>query len=855
MGWLKHLGGLGAVGAAYVATVPLFGGEDPLGSAPGPDNWHHEGLTRRAARSSGWSDEAENALAFHTDYVDSYLYNPLWWFDLANGGGPGRLPVVMSSQSELIKVHFDDLFHPESVRSMWRRYLSGTAASLIWLGHASGAPMERRVAMAQNAVGVSLHAMQDFYSHSNWIDDPALRGCTWFEVDPDDRERLSLWTGSYEVPHHLGIKPHGAFLFACTVLNRIGPVGRRLMSVICHAASPVSQHSLCRWFKQCQEAVPLTPPDVGGVELPDDILWVQPGINVDSRWQAELGVRERGLAISGTEAFETAYQLAFRTSCQWLHIRDHVMDDAGLTRFWDRVKTEGVSEANYKTPTDPWEDFAQIPYRFVTAGDYPPALGHDDTDDWYLRLEIRTANTGNAGTDADIVPFVNGVRYPILDHGVPPSAGSTSRSLLQTLLGHNDFEQGDTAAYVIGPIEDVPRTVTLFNDAPDVGDVILAALEGLWDTVVGVLESIVDFFKGLWGYDADFVDRDHIVIDAATLNGLGAGGRHPFSLRCDGGSEGDYRITGHVDATATTGTFGNGVPWREYRVHFSQLRCIEESDWDRFSDSDEPFVLGLVIPHGGAQPMISWRTGPYGDVDSGENRTIDRTYAVRVPQRWGFISVAVAVYEHDDESASDRDRLLTDFAGNVGAGIVEAEDTFFETLGESIAAGWKLHSVEAVAFRRSNPVQVRAYDGRTFDRWIDGGERVTWRLGGDREWIVEVPDTDLGGCHPDDVDVDLPPIEVDIPRLDFGPKVDDDRVIGDDDGSEFEIDLADVRAALNPRFDLGDDIVDDIPEIELPGAGDIDCGPSRDDDRPERKDEKGKKDKKGKKEKGATHAE
>ncbi|CAN5838485.1 hypothetical protein BH23ACT4_BH23ACT4_16570 [soil metagenome] len=74
---LKHLGGLGAAGVAYVATVPMFGGEDPLGSALGPNNWHLEGLTRQAARSSGWSDDAENALAFHTDYVDSYLYNPL----------------------------------------------------------------------------------------------------------------------------------------------------------------------------------------------------------------------------------------------------------------------------------------------------------------------------------------------------------------------------------------------------------------------------------------------------------------------------------------------------------------------------------------------------------------------------------------------------------------------------------------------------------------------------------------------------------------------------------------------------------------------------------------------------------
>lgn len=802
MGLLGHLLALGATAGAVGVTIPAFGGEDPLGAAPGPENWHHEGLTRQAARAAGWSDDAENALAFHTDYVDSYLYNPLWWFDVANGGGSGRLPVVMSSQSELVKVHFDDLFHPESVHGTWRRYLSGTAAGLLWLGHV--ASDDRRVAMAQNLVGVSLHAIQDFYSHSNWIDDESLRGCTWFEVDPKTRAELSLWTGSYEVPDHLGIKPHGAFLFACTVLNHIGPVGRRLMSVVCHAASPFSKSSLCRWFKDCKEAVPLNPPDVVGVSLPEGILWVERGINVDSRWQAELGVEVRGLSISGQEAFEAAYEIAYRSSCQWLHILDHVMEDADLAGFWEAVKNQGVSRDHYKTPTGPWEDFSQLPYRFITAGPYPPPQGHDDSDDWYLRLSIRTADEAFAGTDADIVPYVNGRRFPVLDHGVqpevPPGGDPPSRSLLQTLMGHNDFETGDTAAYIIGPIPGPPRTVVLRNDAPDVGDVILAALEGLWETLVDLLEGIVDFFKSLWGYHADFVDEDHTMVDAATLDGLAPGGRASFALRCNGGSEGDYRISGHVEATSLVGSFSNGVPWRQYTVHFDRLHCIEESDWDRFSNSDEPFVLGLVIAHGGIQPMISWRTGPFSDVDSGDTRTLGRTFDVRVPQRFGFISVACAVYESDDESSGERDDLLSEFAGTVGAGIVEAEDTFFETLGESIASGWRLHSVEAVAFRRSPTVEVRSYRTRVFNRWVDGGERVEWNLDQQGSWSAEVPDTVGCGCDACRGRVEVPPIEVDIPRLDFGPQPGDEkRPDRDDRGTVVEVDLADLDVRCRPR--------------------------------------------------------
>ena len=96
------------------------------------------------------------------------------------------------------------------------------------------------------------------------------------------------------------------------------------------------------------------------------------------------------------------------------------MVDAGLGDFWAKVKSEGVIEDLYLTPTAPWEDFAQLPYRFISAGPYPPQ-GRDDTADWYLRLLIRTAGDTFAGTNADIVPFVNGQRFPVLDHGVAPS--------------------------------------------------------------------------------------------------------------------------------------------------------------------------------------------------------------------------------------------------------------------------------------------------------------------------------------------------------------------------------------------------------------------------------------------------
>lgn len=756
-----------------VQSMPRFGGEDPLGDSPDEENWHHEGLTRSGAKSAGWSPRAENSLAFHADYVDSYLYNPAWWGDLLHGGGTDRLSVVMSSRAELVKLHFDDLFNSEDVPAVWRRYLSGTVAALVWLGHERSFSFPERVEMAQNVVGVSLHAIQDFYSHSNWIDDEERRSVTWFESSSRVREGLALWTGSYERPDHLGAHPHGDFLFSCTVFNNLGSLDRAVMDGICHAASPLSGTSLCRQYLDCRDAEQLAPPDARGLDLPDGVVWVKPGVNVDSRWQADVGVRERGLSISGAEGFEAAYELAARSSCQWLHILDHVMEEADLARWWSAVKSRGVPRTRYKSGTSAWEHFGKMPYRFITTGQYPPSPGTDDTKDWYVRLVVETSAGDYTGTDADIIPIVDGVRFPPLDHGVHPTPTPGDprprRSLLGLMSGHNDFESGDIAAYMLGPLSRPPRRITLLNDAPDAGDVVAAAIRGVSDTVVAVFGAVKDVFLGLIGYPADFVGDDNVVVSGPHLQALATGESRSFTLRCDGDSEGIYDVTGRVTPTGSAGVWSNGVEWRQYQVHFSRLFCVQESEWDRGTDSDEPFVLGLVIPHGGNQPIQKWRTGRFSDVDTGERRVINRDFTVRVPKRHGFISVACAVFESDGETADNRDYLLNAFEGRVSERLTDPEETFFETLAASQDAAWKLDALAASAFRRGEVVDVRTYRRARFMQWVEGGERVRWNLVPGHAYEVAVPDTIECDCDFDCSGPDRPEVGSSFPVIEFKP--------------------------------------------------------------------------------------
>lgn len=750
--------GLGLLWYLISTAAPRFSGEDPLAPSPNEDNWHHEGLSRKAARRAGWSSQAETALAFHADYLDSYLYSPLWWFH-PDGGGVPRLRVALSSEAELVKVHFDDLFAPETVRAMWRQYLSGTVCGLLWIAN-QDLPADAKASMAHNVVGASLHALQDFWTHSNWIDDPARRSTTWFDMSPSQRSTLPLWTGSYELADHLGIKPHGAYVFECSVLKQFP---QPLLDLICHAASPLVGSLFCDAVSRCKDTNPIDPPSVAGINPPNGILYIKEGINVDNSWLSPVGARQRGIEsqLPMDRAFASAYQLAYRTSCQWLHILEHTMEDAGLTSFWNEVKTLGKSNADFLKDRDPWERFDQLPYRFISSGPYPPTPFSPDTTKWYLRLTVATADVEFAGTNADLIPTIDGVKVEALDHG--PKPGNT---VLDAALGFDDHERGTRPAYYLGPFLVPPTYVTIRNNAPSAGQVLEAAGRAILNAIVTLFNGIVGFFKSLFGTEADFVAKDHFVFQAAQLEALTPGQWIPFTLNCFGVSEGNYQITGRCEAT--NDVTGGPVPSRRYVIRVQNLFCVEESDWDRFTFSDEPFVVGVVIPHGGGSPPLRWKTEPpFSDIDTGDTVAINQSFEVWIPRRYGFISIAAAIYESDDESPVDRDLAMHAFADGAAANVAPTETEFAVVLSEAIAAGWRPQRIEAAAFRRGEEAEVRFYAPFDPNRWVEGGQDLSWTLVEVSRQTVAVPDTINCKCAPDCGQVEVPgEIEtIDIPLV------------------------------------------------------------------------------------------
>ena len=753
--------------ALLVGTRLGFGFErPPLPGAPlGPDpeNYHHEGITRAGAANwaGGPGSEMVNSIAFHCDYVDSYNYNPLWWAR----GLPSRVEVAMSTQHLLGNLHFDDLPSTVEIEATYRRYMSGAVCGLLW-AYGSDIEPRLRISCAHNIIGSGLHAIQDFYSHSNWIDLgvhlQSRRETTWFEADDKLRHSSELYTGYYEQAPQHGHKPHGTYEFACSIIKNLGLGGDLLREVVCHAASPLSKSSLCRAVRRCESAVPVRIPIIGELRLPKGIAYVSPGINVDSRWQAGVAVQNRDLQppIGPNDLFDIAYNLAARATCQWLNSLDKVMEqaaqdcplpknpeDENLLEWWSAVKSTGVSVDDYKSDTAPFERFDLMPYQFLAAGPYPPPA--DDEEKWYLRLVVTTGSDDQANTNASIVPEIDGVRLEPLDYGPRPTG-----SAVDATIGYNDFTRMSTAAYMIGPLDTPPWTVLLHNTAPSFVDVLEAIVEETWELLVDVINWIGGLIGSLLGLGADFVATNAATLRAADLDQLMVGEQQTFSIDCDGKSEGYYRVNGTAKYLSDGAAGPKGYPTRRYRVNVSTLHCVRESAVDGLgSNSDEPFVVGLVIGHGSRQ-QFDWRTrvfDDHGGVDTGDTRAIDQSFEVDIPRKFGLITVPVAVWEHDEETSSTRADIQHEFAVGMHNRLEPRESSLWNTIGESMGQAWQLHAASGTAFRRGPEATVIEYLPQVMDAWVDGGESSpAWHpLERSESCSVPVPTrlTGCGGAH------------------------------------------------------------------------------------------------------------
>lgn len=402
---------LGVLGVVGGPAAVLFGSDDPLAPV-GRGDWHHRTLTVAAARAAGFSADAAWAVAMPAVAVDLYLNHPFW---VLCGGWP-RVVGAWLGRVPLRAVHFDDLGSAAEVEQAWQRITGGTLAGLDWCRRTGD------VDSARHLLGLGLHAVQDFYSHSNWIDDPARRDTTWLEGTAD--LTADLWTALVGAGTPGADRPpHGDLrLTPAAVLRVPGWLPDAVRGGLDRRVRP------------------------GRRRLPRGLRADADGINLDSRWQAAVGVANRGLAdLSAAAAFELATTLARRDSDRWLGLlAERVESTAAGRDFWPRVRTAAPERSWARAFDDP----GRLPYGFLTVG------GPGDGTGWFLRVEV------TSGGPARPVP------------GTVVAGGRVAR--LPRVGGSRPGGRRSRVAY-LGPYGTVPATVAVQLAAGRVTDLAVTA--------------------------------------------------------------------------------------------------------------------------------------------------------------------------------------------------------------------------------------------------------------------------------------------------------------------------------------------------------------------------------------------
>ncbi len=166
----------------------------------GFDTGHHWDLTNYALSAEGFKEDAANmAKAIN------------WFTDFYSTKKPGP-------DHEAEKLHFDNLFTTKDVDQYWKTFVANTKKAC------ERAVKNKDPEELLTYIGISLHAVQDFYTHSNWVDYfppspndkntdyPKYQTVTWFDAEARPLDKF-VYTGTYPTDRdkNLGIEFHGSY--------------------------------------------------------------------------------------------------------------------------------------------------------------------------------------------------------------------------------------------------------------------------------------------------------------------------------------------------------------------------------------------------------------------------------------------------------------------------------------------------------------------------------------------------------------------------------------------------------------------------------------------------------------------
>jgi hypothetical protein len=195
------------------------------------DTGPHSDITRDALIAEGFGPTAADVVVVNNWFVDLYSNSS----KIPQSGHADTAVSVLGAFFEndekwpqavldgANRTHFDaslwDVANVGKAQLEWDRLQRATTQLLGSIRSSGGASKEIQVL---SAIGMGLHTLQDFYSHSNWIEPQGVTGVdgtdwsalpfgltpTWFDVPKAERDKLNVYIG--DSTGHKD-RPHGAW--------------------------------------------------------------------------------------------------------------------------------------------------------------------------------------------------------------------------------------------------------------------------------------------------------------------------------------------------------------------------------------------------------------------------------------------------------------------------------------------------------------------------------------------------------------------------------------------------------------------------------------------------------------------
>jgi hypothetical protein len=212
------------------------------------DTWWHAECTRKAMTGNGFSSDARLATQ-----VSNYLTDFFPAYHVLNEKiHEHKLDALRVNEDASFEyMHFDCLYTTADIDRNWKTLLNNTIYTLRKYSADGITKPGYRLPVLFNIIGASLHTVQDFYSHSNWVNLYMAAGTSpipiWFDVDSAARSKMKLVTGAYPDGSAKGQKNHGDLNKDCSTrqYNK--------------EAVETAERASIDWVKRLMDSVPTAP--------------------------------------------------------------------------------------------------------------------------------------------------------------------------------------------------------------------------------------------------------------------------------------------------------------------------------------------------------------------------------------------------------------------------------------------------------------------------------------------------------------------------------------------------------------------------------------------------------------------